>query len=261
MEKKAIVVLVDGMRPDGILQCGDSFLSDLAAESTASFSAQTVFPSVTLPCHTSLFFGVQPQRHGILTNDWHPMVRPFDSLGDLVARYFKKAAMFYNCEQLRDLNRPGSLARSCFTEVPANHQKAMESEHTLTDWTVDYIRQESPDFLFLYLGYTDIAGHQYGWMTEPYLQAIANASQCIRRIKEMLPQEYSLIVTADHGGHDQNHGTECPEDMTIPMIFWGEPFQAGVQAQGLTILDIAPTVASLLELHPLTEWEGKTLLR
>ena len=77
----------------------------------------------------------------------------------------------------------------------------------------------------------------------------------------MLPQEYSLIVTADHGGHDQNHGTECPEDMTIPMIFWGEPFQAGVQAQGLTILDIAPTVASLLELHPLTEWEGKTLLR
>ena len=148
MEKKAIVVLVDGMRPDGILQCGDSFLSDLAAESTASFSAQTVFPSVTLPCHTSLFFGVQPQRHGILTNDWHPMVRPFDSLGDLVARYFKKAAMFYNWEQLRDLNRPGSLARSCFTEVPANHQKAMESEHTLTDWTVDYIRQRIYIYIF-----------------------------------------------------------------------------------------------------------------
>lgn len=260
MEKKAIVVLVDGMRPDGILQCGDSFLSELAAESTASFSAQTVMPSVTLPCHTSLFFGVHPQRHGILTNDWHPMVRPFDSLGDLVARHFKKAAMFYNWEPLRDLNRPGSLARSCFAEIPADHRKAMESEHTLTDWTIDAIRQESPDFLFLYLGYTDAAGHQYGWMTEPYLQAIANASQCIRRIKEMLPEEYSLIVTADHGGHDQDHGSERPEDMTIPMIFWGKPFRAGEQRQDLSILDIAPTVASLLGLHPLTQWEGKNLL-
>lgn len=87
MENKVIVVLVDGMRPDGIQQCGNHFLEELASESTASFSARTVYPSMTLPCHTSLFFSVEPERHGVLTNDWRPMVRPIDSLGDVVARY------------------------------------------------------------------------------------------------------------------------------------------------------------------------------
>ena len=72
MENKVVLVLVDGMRPDGILACGERYLQDLAAQSSASFAAKTVFPSITLPCHTSLFFGVQPQRHGVLTNEWRP---------------------------------------------------------------------------------------------------------------------------------------------------------------------------------------------
>ena len=162
MENKVVLVLVDGMRPDGILECGERYLQDLAAQSSASFAAKTVFPSITLPCHTSLFFGVQPQRHGILTNEWRPFARPFDSLGDLAARQFKKAAMFYNWEQLRDLNRPGSLSCSYFRQLPSAHEDAMRSEQDLTALAMDDIKQEAPDFLFLYLGYTDIAGHGYG---------------------------------------------------------------------------------------------------
>lgn len=260
MENKVVLVLVDGMRPDGILECGEPYLQDLAAQSSASFAAKTVFPSITLPCHTSLFFGVQPQRHGVLTNEWRPFARPFDSLGDLAARQFKKAAMFYNWEQLRDLNRPGSLSCSYFRQLPSAHEDAMRSEQDLTALAMDDIQQEAPDFLFLYLGYTDIAGHGYGWMTPHYLQALANASRCIRRLKEALPEEYALIVTADHGGHEQDHGYDCPEDMTIPIIFNGKAFAANTVLQDLHLIDITPTIGDLLGLHPLPEWEGKSVL-
>jgi hypothetical protein len=39
-------------------------------------------PSVTLPCHTSMFRGVTPERHGITTNTWTPQVRPVPSIID-----------------------------------------------------------------------------------------------------------------------------------------------------------------------------------
>ena len=82
MSEKVILVLVDGMRPDGLLQCGHPFVNELIANSTHALDAQTVFPSVTLPCHMSLMHSVDPQRHGILTNTYVPQVRPIVGLMD-----------------------------------------------------------------------------------------------------------------------------------------------------------------------------------
>ncbi len=64
------------------------------------------------------------------------------------------------------------------------------------------------------------------------------------------------MITADHGGHDWMHGTELPEDMTIPMFYIGEDFEAGKRFDGGSILDIAPTIAKLMDVPPAPEWEG-----
>ena len=61
-------------------------------------------PSATLPCHTSMFRGVTPERHGITTNTWVPQVRPVPSLVDVLHRAGKRTAFFYNWE---------AAARSC----------------------------------------------------------------------------------------------------------------------------------------------------
>ena len=53
MEKgknKVIVVLVDGMRPDGMMQTNHPFLETIKARFSYSLTAQTVMPSVTLFC-------------------------------------------------------------------------------------------------------------------------------------------------------------------------------------------------------------------
>ena len=49
------------------------------------------------------------------------------------------------------------------------------------------------------------------------------------------------------------------EDMTIPMFFWGDGFAQGVQMENISLLDIAPTVASLMGVSPEKEWEGRAL--
>ena len=82
MADRVILALVDGMRPDGMLTCGHPFAAELVAASAHDLHAQTVFPSVTLPCHMSLFHSVDPDRHGVLTNTYTPMVRPITGLVD-----------------------------------------------------------------------------------------------------------------------------------------------------------------------------------
>lgn len=253
MSEKVIFVLVDGMRPDGMLGCGQPFAHEFLKLTAHSMQAQTVKPSVTLPCHMSLFHSVDPDRHGILTNTYVPQVRPVKGLFDRLDAYGKKCAFFYTWEELRDLSRPDHLHRA----LCINQHKQENTDQMITDEAIAYIKKELPDCLFLYLGETDErGGHSHGWMSEEYLACVRNAWDCIERVFRNLPEGYTLITTADHGGHNRSHGSEMPEDMTIPICFYGPRFAPDTEIEGLSIKDIAPTIAKLLDVPPVEEWEG-----
>ena len=102
-------------------------------------------------------------------------------------------------------------------------------------------------------------GHDAGWMSEKYLHHIAVAIDCVKRVSEEFP-DYEIVVTADHGGHDRCHGSDKPEDMTIPMFFKTDRLEAGKGLTDVSLLDIAPTVIELAGLEPAPEWEGKSLV-
>ena len=80
MNKKVIVISIDGMRPDGLLRCGSRAVELLKARASYTFGAKTVFPSITLPCHMSVFYGVEPMRHGMLSNVFVPQVHQIQGL-------------------------------------------------------------------------------------------------------------------------------------------------------------------------------------
>lgn len=195
LQQKFLLILVDGMRPTG---CSNAATSFFQPDRNCVLLPQCPYrpASVTLPCHCSLFFSVDPERHGITTNLWMPPVRPIDSLIDAVAKAGGKTGSFYNWEELRDLSRPGSLSCSYYIGMKGLEGQA---DDMVTDRAIAYIQDQAPDFVFLYLGRTDEAGHEKGWMSEEYLRAIHRASACIERITSRLPAEYSFVVTADHG--------------------------------------------------------------
>ena len=130
----------------------------------------------------------------------------------------------------------------------------------VTDNAISYIREEKPDFAFVYLGLTDHAGHCHGWMGKEYMEACSLSMEEIRRIEEQFAEEYTIMVTADHGGHERSHGSREQEDMLIPLICIGPDFEAGKIFERANICDIAPTIAALTETAPAVEWEGKSLL-
>ena len=97
-------------------------------------------------------------------------------------------------------------------------------------------------------------------MTDEFMEAVESSWNNIDKLVSALGDEYTYIITADHGGHDRTHGTEMPEDMLIPIIIKGKDFEAGKILENANIMDIAPTVAKLLGVAPDSEWEGKALI-
>lgn len=256
MSRKCVLILVDGMRPDALAACGHPFCSDILSTGAVQLDGRSVMPSVTLPCHISLFHSVPPERHGTLTNTYAPQVRPVKSLFEVLHNAGRSTAMFYNWENLRDVALPGNLSFGCFMQMFENP----DSDARLTDAAITWLKTAAPDFTFLYLGLTDEAGHADGWLSPFYLQTLANAWECIRRVAETIGDDYDLLITADHGGHDRCHGTDAPEDMRIPIFVRtpGVSLRPGVTSACLT--DLAPTVCTLLEVAPDRDWEGSSLV-
>ena len=254
---KTLLVLVDGMRPDALANCKAA--QKVLANSVYTMNAQTVMPSVTLCCHMSLFYSMIPEHHGTQGNTYMPPSRQLLSLFDVLAIAKKDVASFYSWGQLRDLCHPASLNYSLLIKGATHGWE--NANNRLTDAAIGYMTENNTDFAFLYLGYPDEAGHAHGWMSEEYMYAMENSWQNIERIIEALPKDYAVIITADHGGHDHTHGTEMPEDMTIPLVFAGAERERIGNLENVNIIDIAPTIAALAGMELDENWEGKSLLK
>ncbi len=257
MNKKVILISIDGMRPDGLKSCGNSYLEKLEKMCTYTYAGESMNPSVTFPCHFSMTHSVTPQRHGILTNTYVPQVRPVVGIFEKIKNAGGVSAMFYGWEPLRDIAEPGALKFA--TYINAYMKESCDT--VLTDEALRVIGENKPDFAFLYMVETDEkGGHDNGWMSEEYLRRISIAIDNVKRVIDTFGDEYSVIVMADHGGHDRAHGTTIPEDTTIPFFFYGPDFAAGREIDGISLLDIAPTIAELVGVEPEKEWEGHSIV-
>jgi predicted AlkP superfamily pyrophosphatase or phosphodiesterase len=79
----------------------------------------------------------------------------------------------------------------------------------------------------VHLGEPDFAGHLVGWMTTPYAWAVREADDELAELLETADRvygvgNYTVLVTADHGGHGRDHGSADPRDVTIPWRGAGE---------------------------------------
>lgn len=257
MQNKVILISIDGMRPDGMQNCGNPYVKELEGKCTYTYTGLSMNPSVTLPCHFTMTHSVTPERHGILTNTYVPQVRPVMGIFEKIKNAGGVSAMFYGWDQIRDIALPGCLKFSTYI----NCYMKESTDTVLTDEAIRVIGESKPDFAFLYMVETDDkGGHDNAWMSEEYLRRVSIAIDNTKRIIDAFGDEYSVIIVSDHGGHDRSHGSTLPEDMTIPFFFYGSEFAGGKEVEGLSLLDIAPTIARLMGIEPEKEWEGHSIV-
>ena len=251
-----IFCMLDGVRPDAITTAHCPTLRRLIDHGSSTMQAQSVMPSITLPCHMSIFHSVPPTRHGITANLYQPMARPLPGLVEAARAAGKRSAFVYNWEPLRDLSRPEMLAYSYFYEIP----HAPHADQAVADEAARVIATGDFDFVFVYFGSVDLAGHGYGWMSPEYLGQLERVDASLGQVVAAMPADASLITQADHGGHERGHGTAIPEDMTIPWIAVGSTIRQGYTiAAPVSLLDTAPTILHLLDVPQPEAWEGRVV--
>jgi predicted AlkP superfamily pyrophosphatase or phosphodiesterase len=258
-----IVISMDGMRPDAIEKYGAKTLQRLMREGTYAEKAQTIFPSKTLPSHTSMLTGVPPEIHGVTWNDDR-----VDSHGTVdVQTVFEVAkaegyhtAAFFSKAKFHHLQKDGTLD---YTQAPNGMDKWMATR-TVGD-VGTYLKHERPNVLFVHLAEADYAGHSIGWMSFAYKWAVNQVDHAVKHVLDAADDaygegNYTVIVTADHGGHDRNHGEDVPSDMTIPWIVWGEGVNKGLHVtDAVKTMDTAATVLWLLGLPEPEAWTGRAV--
>jgi predicted AlkP superfamily pyrophosphatase or phosphodiesterase len=265
ISRNVVIVSIDGLRPDAITTYAASTLQRLMREGSYTLSATTIHPSKTLPSHTSMLTGQPPERHGVLWNNVATADADSVDLPNIFsmarARGYSTAA-FFSKAKFQPLQVAGTLD---YSQAPGGWFGRWSSARTLTDVS-RYLEGARPNVLFVHLTDPDAAGHRAGWMTAEYGRAVLEADRAVNRLISLADRAYgsgnfSLIVTADHGGHGTNHGSDDSRDITIPWIAWGQGVKQGVLPHStVRTTDTAATVLWLLAVDQPADWAGQAVV-
>ena len=251
--RRVIILSVDGMRPDAIELAPMPNLMNLMQSSAYSLNAQTIYPSSTLPSHSSMLTGLCPEDHGVDWNDYIPErgIAQGTDLFDISHEAGFKTVMYVGKEKLQQVTDASSVD----TFVYINDRESVIVDQLLADFPNDF------GVLFIHFPSPDWMGHEYGWLSPEQLSVLFRADEALARLLNELDirglrDETLLIVTADHGGHDTTHGSSLPEDMTIPWIASGPGIRPGRLGTPIHTIDTAATAAYALGLALPPEWDG-----
>ena len=263
-----VVISIDGLRPDAIAKYDAKTIQRLMKGGSFTLEAKTIFPSKTLPSHTSMLTGVDVDQHHVTWNEdktdshGHVDVPTIFGLartaGFTTAAFFSKPK-FHHLEAANTLDYVRSPKGSLMdSKWPAVRTVAEVKKYLGTG--------AMPNLMFVHIAEPDQAGHLFGWMSFMYGKAVREADNAIAQVlaaadAKFGASNYSVILTADHGGHGRNHGSDDPRDTTIPWVVWGRGVTPGMTLEGIRTMDTAATALWLLGVDMPATFEGKAIQR
>jgi len=254
---RVLILSIDGFIPQTIELTPMRNLQALMSTGAYSLVAQTIFPSSTLPAHTSMLTGLCPDKHGIDWNDYLPKKGYANGtdIFDLAHAAGLRTVMVVGKEKLRQITEPES------TDV----FEYINDRDTVIAARVAELIPQGFGLMFVHFPTPDWMGHEYGWLSPEQYSVLFRADEALQTILDALDlagmrEDTLIIVTADHGGHGTSHGSSRLEDMTIPWIIAGPGVWHRVLATDINTTDTAATVAWALGLPIQLDWDGRPVL-
>jgi predicted AlkP superfamily pyrophosphatase or phosphodiesterase len=259
MADHVIVVGLDGCRPEAIQQAAGPVLKNLWQSGAWTWKAQAAKPSVTQVNFAGILTSCLPEKHGIAEKEWEHGIRvpkvKVPTIFEVVAGAKMKAGGFLGHEKLYPSETAGE-------GIHIEHSPYQA--HAVAPLAAKYLKEQKPDFCFIYMGDLDGAGHKHGWLSAEQLALMGEVDAALKLIVDALRESGQwdrtlLIITADHGGHDKMHSAGLPEDVTVPWIAAGPLVKAGEIREPVRNLDTAATVAHALALTVPEVWDGRAI--
>jgi predicted AlkP superfamily pyrophosphatase or phosphodiesterase len=259
--RRVIVILTDGLRPDAITSGRMPSLASLGREYTRAVNTRTVRPSATVAALASLATGVSPETHGLVNPglDFLSRLGSLRPLGRELARYGLGVTIVAG-----EMSGPARAIAWTLAAAAGGRNlvtsgiRARETARA----TVESLASRREGLTMLYLPDCDRAGHAFGWMSAPYLEAASEVDAAIGMLS-VWAHDAVMIVLADHGGggvHPTDHDLPHPVNDAIPLVLAGASVRRHALISAPTsLLDVPPTILSALGLPVPECYEGRVL--
>ena len=208
--RRSALLLIDGMGSTSLEKYAEQF--PIFGEVLVSQSLQSHFPSTTVTNLTSLGTGELPGVHGMLgytvrvpnsgtpgrllnALKWDDRVDPlfWQKIPTLFERAMEYGITVTNIAEKR-------YEGSAFTQAAlrgANYVGANRLEQMVAEATKALTEPNS--FAYLYINALDHAGHNDGVGSDKWLAALGQVAELIGQLRDRLPRNTDLYITADHG--------------------------------------------------------------
>jgi predicted AlkP superfamily pyrophosphatase or phosphodiesterase len=261
-----LVIGCDGFGSISFTRSNTPVLHRLMRSGSYTLHARGVMPTSSSPNWASMIMGAGPEQHGVTSNDWE--TNKFDIVPTVVG----SGGMFPTIFGVLREQRPKAwiacvhdwdgFGRLLEARVPDLLENVTNSPATARR-AIEVIRQHKPTFLFVHFDAVDHAGHEFGWLSPEYLDAVERMDRLIGDVLQALTdagirEQTVVIMTADHGGKGKSHGEPTMVEIEIPFIIAGPGIKAGHEIKTpVNTYDTAATVAFLFQLKPPEAWIGK----
>ena len=269
------IISIDGGKPAVIAESEAPTLKKIAAEGAVTWQASTIFPSITLPSHTSMLTGVGPDKHQILWNSYTPIkglvkvptvfsllkaADPKAVVGMFVGKVKFRHLWLKDSVDVFDFGGPQSPEPVAGTQ---EIEKDKKPSQLVAKQAAAWIKETKPRLTFIHFPDVDTAGHKDGWGSPEQKEAIKVTDQALWQVWQAIKDagiadSSVMLISADHGGHDKTHGLNIPDDMLIPWVAWGKGVKKNFTITApVTTYDTAATALWLLDVPLPAEFDGK----
>ena len=256
MPTKLLVVSIDGVAPRFVTPATMPHLLRLARQGASTFDARTVHPSITLPAHTSMLRGIDPSVHGIFDNTPLPLADEWVSFLRAARLAGLRTAALLNWAPINAIVEPDAADDRYFLDggYGGDDDARMAA-------AAPGLLHADIDVAFAYLVSPDLAGHDHGWGSPEYLDALSRSDAALAGLLEAAGDNSDVLVTTDHGGHGHDHQASDPIDMiTFAVLRASGVAPRSTWERPVSVLDVAPTVAAIAGFDAPSCWVGKSLL-
>ena len=264
-----IVIGVDAMSPDGIINADTPVMDELMANGSYTLNARAVLPTSSSTNWASMVSGAGPEQHGITSNGWErdehtlpPVVKGAEGIFPTIFSVARKQRPEMEMGAIYTWTGFGRLIERSMLDYDTTEKN---DELTLQK-AIGYIKNKTPNFLFIHLDEVDHVGHSLGHKTPHFYDAVAHVDtqigQIIQSTKDAgIFDNTTFIISADHGGIGYGHGGETEDEIEIPFIIYGKGIKENYMIKNqVYTYDNAATAALLLGIEQPQAWIGRPVM-
>jgi hypothetical protein len=292
-QRKTVLILLDGISAD-VLEKVETPAIDAIAKAGGYTRAYTggipasynQSPTISAPGYNHVLTGTWSNKHNVWDNN---IKEPNYQYWNIfrIAKHAKpslKTAIFSTWQDNRTkligegLEAAGNIKMDYAFDGferdekhfphDADKKYIFEIDEHVSKEAARYIREQAPDLSWVYLEYTDDAGHRYGDSPE-YEKAIQLADAQVGRIWEAVQyrqhqfgENWMVVVTTDHGRDPvtgKGHGAQSERERTVWMVTNVNNLNDRFGNRTAAV-DIMPSLLRHLQITPpetiSREWDG-----